>query len=91
MLPFKREEIEREGGGDRERENKQAYLLCFLKKEEERGRENKQTYLLCFLKKKREGEKEKNKEERGTSRPLKTDPSYLALVIYKILKKTFVL
>jgi hypothetical protein len=50
MLPFEREEIEREGGGDRERENKQTYLLCFLKKEEEKGRENKQTYLLCFLK-----------------------------------------
>jgi len=39
----------------------------------------------------REREKKKNREERGTSLPLKTDPSYLILVIYKILKKTLIL
>ena len=41
-----------------------------------------------FFKGRRERQREKKKkkkkeEERGTSLPLKTDPSYLALVIYK--------
>jgi hypothetical protein len=52
---------------------------------------------LCFLKtrererEKKKKKKKKKKEERSTSLLLKTDPSYLTLVIYKILENTLVL
>jgi hypothetical protein len=61
----------------RERENKQTYLLCFLK-QEERGRE-------------RVVEEEEGVRETlapPLTRVFKTDPTF---IIYKILKKTLVL
>ena len=61
---------------ERERENKQTYLLCFLKKRERKREEEEEG---------REG------HQRGTSCPLETAPGYLALVIYKILEKTLIL
>ena len=77
MLPFEREELEREGGEDRERANKQTYLLCFFKKEE-RGRESRR----------RRRRRRREMLAPPFTRVFKTDPT---LIIYKILKKTLVL
>jgi len=70
----------REGQRETERENKQTYILCFLKKEEEReGRERSRT---------------RRRRKRGISFPLKTDPSRFSpynlqsiLITDKVLNK----
>jgi hypothetical protein len=64
MLPFKR------GGGEKEREskNKQTYLLCFLKKEEDRDRVK--INRLTFFKGRRWRESRRRRSERDASSPL---------------------